>query len=89
MATNIALSPHFDAFIQQQLASGSYSDASEVVRDGLRLLERQQREDALKLQALQRAAAEGVAALDAGHYIELDATGIEAHIAALGSSNGG
>lgn len=36
---NISLTPHFDDFIKNQLSSGRYHSASEMVRDALRLLE--------------------------------------------------
>lgn len=36
---NVSLNPHFDAFVQSQLASGRYHSASEVIREALRLLE--------------------------------------------------
>ncbi|MFI5381788.1 MAG: type II toxin-antitoxin system ParD family antitoxin [Tepidisphaerales bacterium] len=39
IARNIALTPHFDQFVQSKIESGRYQSASEVVRDGLRLLE--------------------------------------------------
>ncbi|CAO4144739.1 type II toxin-antitoxin system ParD family antitoxin [Methylorubrum aminovorans] len=35
---NIALTPVLEQFIREQVASGHYSNASEVVRAGLRLL---------------------------------------------------
>jgi len=39
---NVAIGPHYEKFIQEQLASGRYSSASEVVRAGLRMLEEHQ-----------------------------------------------
>ncbi len=39
---DISLGAHFDSFVQEQLASGRFESASEVVRAGLRLLEDQE-----------------------------------------------
>jgi antitoxin ParD1/3/4 len=36
---NIALTPHFDRFVQGKIDSGRYQSASEVVRESLRLME--------------------------------------------------
>ncbi|MCQ1780722.1 type II toxin-antitoxin system ParD family antitoxin [Neorhizobium galegae] len=36
---NVALGDHYEEFVQRQLESGRYNNASEVVRAGLRLLE--------------------------------------------------
>lgn len=41
---NISLTPELDIFLQNKVKSGRYQTASEVVREALRLLERQERE---------------------------------------------
>jgi len=53
--TSISLGAHFDEFIAQQLQSGRYGSASEVVRTGLRLLE----EAEARRQHLRKLLAEG------------------------------
>ncbi len=42
MPTSVALGSHFEEFVKMQVASGRYNNASEVVRDGLRLLQDQE-----------------------------------------------
>lgn len=54
--TSVALGEHFDRYIAEQLASGRYRTASEVIREGLRLHEERE----LKLQALRAELAEGL-----------------------------
>ncbi|MCG7875755.1 MAG: type II toxin-antitoxin system ParD family antitoxin [Candidatus Thiodiazotropha taylori] len=53
--TSITLGEHFDTFITNQLNSGRFSSASEVVRAGLRLLE----EEETKLVTLRKMLLEG------------------------------
>jgi|SRR5581483_10265235 len=47
---NVSLTPELDAFLQRKVKSGRYQTTSEVVREALRLLEREegQREDGLR-----------------------------------------
>jgi len=57
--TSISLGNHFESFIENSIHQGRYSNASEVVRAGLRLLE----EEEEKLANLKKAVQEG---LDSG-----------------------
>ena len=54
---NVSLTEHLDKFVGQQVETGRYRSASEVVREGLRLLE--QRE--AQVQTIQNALDEGFA----------------------------
>lgn len=38
---NVSLGPHLDRFVQEQIETGRFQNASEVIRAGLRLLEDQ------------------------------------------------
>ena len=55
MPTSVALSPHFESFVKQQVSAGRFNNVSEVVRAGLRLLEDQEELKALKLHELRTA----------------------------------
>lgn len=69
--TSISLGDHFESFINQQIESGRYSSASEVVRASLRLLEEHEQ----KIGALRQALIEGENSGEAG---ELDMQKIKA-----------
>ena len=78
----VALPDHLDALIESGIASGRFQDASEVVQEGLRLLEQQ--DDAAKLERLQAAARIGFEALDRGEYVELNDDTLRRLISELG-----
>jgi antitoxin ParD1/3/4 len=61
MPTSVALSPHFESFIRDQVESGRYNNVSEVVRAGLRLLEDSEQRQAIQLEALRADIAAGKA----------------------------
>jgi antitoxin ParD1/3/4 len=56
---NIDLTPKLDRFVATKIKSGRYESASEVVRAGLRNLEREEQEHAARLAALRNAIDEG------------------------------
>ena len=47
---NVNLTEHFDRFIETGVTSGRFGNASEVVREGLRLLEQREQEHKAELE---------------------------------------
>ncbi|HTA55555.1 MAG TPA: type II toxin-antitoxin system ParD family antitoxin [Candidatus Acidoferrales bacterium] len=66
---NISLPKELEAYIDAKVESGEYAHASEVVRDGVRLL---MKEEAEKLAWLRNAIAESEAAIRAGQIYTPD-----------------
>jgi antitoxin ParD1/3/4 len=64
--TSLSLGEHWEAFIKNEIASGRYGSASEVVRDALRTLE----ERKSKLDALRAHLAQGAIQADKGDVVE-------------------
>ncbi|HEY2117994.1 MAG TPA: type II toxin-antitoxin system ParD family antitoxin [Candidatus Acidoferrum sp.] len=60
MPMNISLTSHLEEMIREKIASGSYSSASEVVREALRLLEQEDQIRALKMQRLREDIRDGL-----------------------------
>ncbi|KPM80001.1 MULTISPECIES: type II toxin-antitoxin system ParD family antitoxin [Pseudoalteromonas] len=71
--TSITLGDHFDSFIANQIQSGRYGSASEVIRSALRLLESQETKMNTLRQLLVEGENSGVADYDLDSFInELD-----------------
>jgi antitoxin ParD1/3/4 len=64
--TSLSLGEHWEVFIRNEIASGRYGSASEVVRDALRYLE----ERNARLAALRAHLAEGAAQAQRGELVE-------------------
>ena len=69
---SISLTPDLDDAIQRRIASGRYASQSEVIRAALRVLERDEEEQARKFAALDAAIARGIADAEAGRVMPLD-----------------
>jgi antitoxin ParD1/3/4 len=67
---NVVLTVQQEGLIESLVRSGRYQNASEVLREGLRLLERREAEEAAKLEALRAAARLGAEAFDRGEFTE-------------------
>jgi antitoxin ParD1/3/4 len=82
MPSSYSLGSHFEAFIQGQLSSGRYNNASEVLRDALRLMEERERRSA----SLDASIARGLADIAAGRVHDADAVfeELEARYAEMG-----
>jgi antitoxin ParD1/3/4 len=65
MPSSYTLGKHFETFVQAQLATGRYNNASEVLRDALRLMEDRER----RLIALDVALSRGLADIEAGREV--------------------
>lgn len=68
---NVVLSDHQHNLVETLVQSGRYQNASEVLREGLRLIEERERVEAAKLEALQQAARQGWEDVDAGRYTDI------------------
>jgi antitoxin ParD1/3/4 len=67
MATmNVSVTKEMVAFVEDQIRSGSYVSASEVMRDGLRLLQQEKAVAHEKLQILRREISVGISDIKSG-----------------------
>ncbi|CAH1041876.1 type II toxin-antitoxin system ParD family antitoxin [Halomonas sp. TD01] len=64
--TSLSLGEHWEVFIRNEVASGRYGSASEVVRDALRAME----ERKSKLEALRAHLAQGAEQARAGEFVD-------------------
>lgn len=81
---NVVLTDPQAHFVEQLVFSGRYQNASEVLRDGLRLIQQREQEQAARLQALREAVVVGIEEIDAGRYTEFStADTLRTHIAAI------
>jgi antitoxin ParD1/3/4 len=81
---NVVLTQYQATFVEGLVASGRYQNASEVLREGLRLVEQRENHEAARLEALRHAVAVGEADIQAGRYVAFDsAAQLGTHLQAL------
>jgi len=80
---NINLTTEQNESVEKVVESGEYQNASEAIRDALRVLQRVRREDALKLKLLRAQIKAGSDALERGEFVELDDANLDAYLEGL------
>ncbi|MBK7002289.1 MAG: type II toxin-antitoxin system ParD family antitoxin [Rhodoferax sp.] len=81
---NVVLTDHQSQLVDHLVHTGRYQNASEVLREGLRLIERRDLEYERRLEALRAAIHVGIADFDAGNFQSFDTpAALSAHLAAL------
>jgi len=81
---NVVLTDHQTDFLERLVTSGRYQNASEVLREGLRLVETQEAEAKARLQALREAARVGVEDADAGRFHRFESSlELDRHLSAI------
>lgn len=88
---NVVLTDQQTELIKRLLSSGRYQNASEVLREGIRLIERQELENEVRLKALREAAKIGISDMESGCFHTFDTPEpLHHHLAALaGNAIGG
>lgn len=69
---HLLLTPKLEEYVKAKVAAGLYNNASEVVREALRLMQEYEGVRRLKLQRLKKALAKGEADLAAGHFTTIE-----------------
>ena len=82
---NVVLTQHQHELVEQLVSSGRYQNASEVLREGLRLLEREHAEESARLDALRAAADLGWSDVASGRFDDVDDETLEDFVAELGN----
>lgn len=81
---NVVLTDHQARLVEKLVATGRYQNASEVLREGLRLIEDREAQDRARLHALREAAHVGMADIDAGRFRSFESpAALNRHLTAI------
>lgn len=84
MATrSVLLNPHLEQVVNDLVVSGRYQSASEVLREGLRLLEQREAEESAKAEDLRKVISTGLKSLQDRELIQVRAEDLKGFIASL------
>jgi antitoxin ParD1/3/4 len=65
---NVSLTPELTQYVQTKVESGLYHSASEVIREGLRLLKEKEQLQAVRLTTLRQELQQGIDQADQGEF---------------------
>ena len=71
---NISLTPEMGQWVAKLVNSGAYKSSSEVIRDGIRTLQRQEEQRSAMVEDLRQELLIGVKQLDAGKSVVFDSS---------------
>lgn len=69
---NVVLTNYQASFVERLVSTGRYQNASEVLREGLRMVEQREAEDASRLEALRSAVRVGIDDFEHGRYASFE-----------------
>ena len=81
---NVVLTEKQEKLVERLVSSGRYQNASEVLRDGLRLIESRDAEERARILALRDAAQIGIADIENGRFRAFDSpSALRGHLESL------
>jgi antitoxin ParD1/3/4 len=81
---NVVLTDHQARLVEKLVSTGRYQNASEVLREGLRLIEDREAQDNARLHALREAARIGMADMEAGRFRSFESpAALSRHLTAI------
>ena len=67
---NVSLTPELEKFVNDKVASGMYYSASEVIREGLRLLQEREMLKKIRIEELRKEIAVGIKQAERGQFVD-------------------